>query len=234
MFSSIFFQGLIIGILVSIPMGPIGVLCVQRTLHQGKKAGLISGIGAATADSFFATIAGFGLTFISSFFIDNKFAITLLGAIVLIVLGVRLFITNTIKQVRKYKTKKMNVFSDFFSVFFLTLSNPITIIFFGVVFAGLGIVKNDTSSLSILIIGIFFGAIVWWFVLSSLVNQFRQYFRLRIIFYINKFAGVLIVLFGLFALANAFYPNMIQKETLQPSHIVDFTDNNQPVQDTIK
>jgi threonine/homoserine/homoserine lactone efflux protein len=223
MISSIFFQGVIIGILVSIPMGPIGVLCVQRTLHQGRKIGFVSGLGAASADSFFATIAGFGLTFISDFFTNNQFIITLLGATVLVILGVRLFITNTIAQVRKYKTKKTNMFSDFISVFFLTLSNPITIIFFGLVFTGLGIVKNDTQSLIFLIIGIFTGAILWWFILSSLVNLFRQYFKIRIIFYINKFAGVLIVLFGIFALLNAFYPNMIDEKSLQKTNIVNFS-----------
>jgi len=230
MISSIFFQGLFIGILVSIPMGPIGVLCVQRTLHQGKKTGFISGIGAASADSFFAAIAGFGLTFISNFFENNQFYIMLAGALVLIFFGLRLFFTNAISQVRKFRLKKNNYFTDFISVFFLTLSNPITIIFFGLVFAGMGIVKNNPQSFSVLISGIFFGAITWWFLLSSVVNIFRKYFRLRIIFYINRFAGVLIVVFGLVAVFNAFYPE-IGKSQFEHSKIVNFSNK---IQDSIK
>jgi threonine/homoserine/homoserine lactone efflux protein len=230
MFSSIFLQGMVIGILVSIPMGPIGVLCVQRTLQQGRQSGLISGLGAASADSFFAAIAGFGLTFIADFFQVHQFIIMLIGAAVLIYFGLRLFFTNTIKQARKHRFKKANHVSDFISVFFLTLSNPITIIFFGVVFAGLGIVKTNHNSLFILIAGIFAGAISWWFLLSSLVNIFRRYFRLRILFYINRFAGILIVLFGVMAMINAFFPH-ISSEQFEHSKIINFSTK---VQDSIK
>ncbi len=230
MISSIFFQGIIIGILVSIPMGPIGVLCVQRTLQQGRKSGFISGIGAASADSFFAAIAGFGVTFVSSFFENNQFYIMLAGALVLIFFGLRLFFTNAITQVRKLRLKKNNYLSDYVSVFFLTLSNPITIIFFGLVFAGIGFVKNNPHSFLIVIAGIFTGAIAWWFLLSSVVNMFRKYFRLRIIFYINRFAGVLIVMFGIIAAFNAFYPE-IGRSQFKDSKIVNFSNK---IQDTIK
>jgi len=222
MLTSIIFQGLIIGILVSIPMGPIGVMCIQRTLHQGRTSGLVSGIGAATADSAFAAIAGFGLTFISDFFKDHQKTIMILGALVLMFFGFKLFFTNAINQVRRQKLNKTNYFTDFISVFFLTLSNPITIIFFGVMFAGLGVVKDDTSQVGVLIGGIFLGAIGYWLLLSSLVNYFRKYFRLRIIFWINKIAGILIVLFGVAAGINAFFPQF-SEESLGNSKIIEIT-----------
>lgn len=206
MLSSILLEGLIIGILVSIPMGPIGVLCMQRTIHQGRRSGFISGIGAATADSSFAFIAGFGLTFITDFFKQQQFYLMLGGALVLIFLGLQLFFKDTIKEIRKIRFNKSNPYTDFISVFLLTLSNPITILFFGVVFTGLGIVKTNIIETGTLIGGIFLGACLWWFILSTLVSMFRNFFRIRIIFWINKVAGIIIVLFGLFAVYNSFFP----------------------------
>ena len=206
MLSSILIEGLIIGILVSIPMGPIGVLCIQRTIHQGRRSGFISGIGAASADSSFAFIAGFGLTFITDFFKEQQFYLMFGGAIVLVILGLNLFFKDTIKEIRKIRFNKSNSFADFGSVFLLTLSNPITILFFGLVFTGLGIVKNNIMETGTLIGGIFLGAVLWWFLLSTLVSLFRNFFRIRIIFWLNKIAGILIILFGLFAIFNSFYP----------------------------
>lgn len=207
MIASILIEGFIIGIIVSIPLGPIGVLCIQRTLLQGRRSGFVSGIGAATADSSFAFIAGFGLSFIAKFFEEQHFYIMLAGAAVLIFLGFRLFFTNTIKQVRRYRNMyKSNPFSDFFSVFGLTLSNPVTILFFGLVFTSLGLVKNNIGHTLTLVGGVFLGACTWWFILVSLVSTFRNLFKLRVIFWINKAAGILIVCFGFFAIYNAFFP----------------------------
>ena len=207
MIASILLEGFIIGIIVSIPLGPIGVLCIQRTLLQGRRSGFVSGIGAATADSSFAFIAGFGLSFIADFFEHQRFFIMLAGAAVLIFLGFRLFFTNTIKQVRRYRNmSKSNPFTDFFSVFGLTLSNPVTILFFGVVFTSLGLVKNNMGHTLIIVGGVFLGACAWWFILVSLVSAFRNLFKLRVIFWINKAAGILIVCFGFFAVYNAFFP----------------------------
>lgn len=206
MLTSLFIQGILIGLFVSIPMGPIGVLCIQRTLQQGRLSGFISGLGAACADTVFAGIAGFGLTMVSDFFQEQKTYIMLVGAVILIFLGCRMFFRNTIKQARAFKYKQSNLFSDFVSVFALTITNPLTIIFYGIVFASFGMVQDNVWSLGMILSGIFCGAISIWFFLSTFVNLFRKYFRLRVIFYINKIAGVIIVLFGLFAIYNAFSP----------------------------
>ncbi|MCQ2606278.1 MAG: LysE family translocator [Bacteroidales bacterium] len=204
--TTIFIQGVLIGLFVSIPMGPIGILCIQRTLQQGRLSGFISGLGAACADTLFASIAGLGLTLVSDFFKEQHTIIMLIGSAVLFVLGLRMFFKNTIKQARAFKYQKSNPLSDFISVFVLTITNPITIIFYGIVFASLGIVQDNIYSLVVLLSGIFCGAISIWFLLSTFVNIFRKYFRLRIIFYINKVAGIILMLFGLFAIYNAFYP----------------------------
>jgi len=222
MLSSILIEGLIIGILVSIPMGPIGVLCVQRTVHQGRRSGLVSGLGAAVADSSFAFIAGFGLTFVTDFFEEQQFYLMFGGALVLMFLGLRLFFTDTIKEVKKYRMQRANPYTDFMSVFVLTLSNPITILFFGLVFTGLGVVKNNIVHTGTLIGGIFLGAMIWWFTLTTIVSYFRKLFKIRIIFWINKVAGILIVLFGLIALYNAFYPQL-NSEAIEKSPIVNMS-----------
>lgn len=221
MFPSTLLEGIIIGILVSIPMGPIGVLCVQRTIHQGRRAGLISGLGAAVADSSFAFIAGFGLTFLTDFFDAQQRYLLLLGAIILIFLGVKLFVTNTIKEIKKIRHQRSNPYANFISVFLLTLSNPITILFFGLMFASLGVVKEDFKQTSVLIGGIFSGALLWWFILTSIVSYFRKFFRIRIIFWINKLAGVLIIIFGLFAAYNAFVP--ISTSKVENSKIMKYS-----------
>lgn len=204
--TSLFLKGIIIGLIVSIPMGPIGVLCIQRTLQQGRLSGFISGLGAACADTFFASIAGFGLTMISNFFQEQKTYIMLVGAVILIFLGCRMFFRNTIKQARAFKYKQTNLLTDFVSVFALTITNPLTIIFYGIVLASFDMVQDNVLSLGMILSGIFCGAISIWFVLSTFVNIFRKYFRLRVIFYINKIAGIIIVLFGIFAVYNAFAP----------------------------
>ena len=204
--TSLFLKGIIIGLIVSIPMGPIGVLCIQRTLQQGRLSGFISGLGAACADTFFASIAGFGLTMISNFFQEQKTYIMLVGAVILIFLGCRMFFRNTIKQAREFKYKQTNLLTDFVSVFALTITNPLTIIFYGIVLASFDMVQDNVLSLGMILSGIFCGAISIWFVLSTFVNIFRKYFRLRVIFYINKIAGIIIVLFGIFAVYNALSP----------------------------
>ena len=210
MIPELFIQDILIGLFVSIPMGPIGVLCLQRTLQQGRLSGFISGLGAATADTVFASIAGLGLTMISDFFQDHQLYIMLVGAVLLIFLGLRMFFRNTIKQARSIKYKQSNLVTDFVSVFALTITNPITIVFYGFVFATFGMVQDNILSLGSILCGIFCGAISVWFLLSTLVNIFRKYFRLRIIFYINKIAGIIIMIFGLFAIYSAFTP--IEKE----------------------
>lgn len=191
-------KGIIIGISVSAPLGPIGVLCIQKTLNKGMLAGFISGIGAAAADTLFAAIAGFGLTFISDFLSSHQLYLRIIGGLFLIFIGFKVFYTNTIKQVRMQRRSKGRAISEFLSVFFLTLSNPITIIFFGAVFAGLGLVDSNASSAhaTALVLSILTGAVIWWISLAFIVNFFRKKIRLRSLWWINKIAGALIVLLG--------------------------------------
>lgn len=200
-------KGLIVGFLASIPLGPVGVLCIQRTINKGRYSGLISGMGAATVDMFFALVAALGLTYIINFIEEKQFFIQLIGGGVLIFLGTKIFNTNPIKQIRKHRRKKNKLIEDYLSVFFLTLSNPLAVFLFIAAFAGIGMVTSNDSSLksSLIVLGVFLGATLWWSTLTFLIDFFRKHFRLKQLWWINKIAGILIIVFGVVAMLSVFF-----------------------------
>ena len=192
----LFIKGIVIGLAVSVPMGPIGVICVQRTINKGRVYGLISGFGAALADTIFAIIAIFSLSMSKTFFTQYTLELQIIGIVALLFLGTKIFFTNPITQVRRRaKGQKHTMFSDFISVFFLTLSNPLTVIFFGAAIAALGFNDNGNyvTSQIIIIGGISTGATAWWITLTHLVNTFRHKFRLKQLWWINKISGSVIL-----------------------------------------
>ncbi len=204
-----FLKGLLVGIIVSAPMGPIGVLCVQKTVNKGRAIGFLSGLGAATADTVYAILAAFGVTFITNFLSKNQELFQVIGIMVLIFLGFRMIFNNPVKQYRYHRTssKKMSAVRDYISVFFLTISNPLTIIFFGAAFTMLGLltqVDGQRNNL-LLVAGIFAGASLWWFALTYIVNIFRKKFRLRNIFILNRASGIVIVFLSILAVIKFFF-----------------------------
>ncbi len=200
-------KGLIVGFLASIPLGPVGVLCIQRTINKGRYSGLISGMGAATVDMFFALVAALGLTYIINFIEEKQFFIQLIGGGILILLGAKIFNTNPIKQIRKHRRKKNKLIEDYLSVLFLTLSNPLAVFLFIAAFAGIGMVTSNDSSLksSLIVLGVFLGATLWWSTLTFLIDFFRKHFRLKQLWWINKIAGILIIVFGVVAMLSVFF-----------------------------
>ena len=188
-------DGLIIGFSASVPLGPIGVLCIQRTLNKGRMAGFFSGLGAAFSDTIYAVIAGFSLSFIVSFIEKQLLYIQIFGAGILILLGVRIFYSNPAKQLRKQKRGKGTLLQDFFSTFLITISNPLAIFLFLAFFASFGVVKAGDNYIKhfLLIAGVMGGASLWWFILTSIVNLFRSKINLRRLWWLNKIAGAAIV-----------------------------------------
>jgi len=199
-------KGIIVGFLASVPLGPVGVLCIQRTINKGRVSGIFSGMGAATVDAFFAMVAAFGLTFIITFIEEQHFYIQLIGGAVLILLGVNIFRTNPIKQIRRHRRKKNKLIEDYFSVLLLTLSNPLAIFLFVAAFAGIGMVSADDKAIKswLIVAGVFAGAMIWWFTLTFLINIFRKKFRLKQLWWINKIAGLAIIVFGVAAMLSVF------------------------------
>ena len=198
---SLFLKGVLIGLSIAAPVGPIGVLCIRRTLVAGPLIGLLSGLGAATADGLYGCIAGFGLTFIAQFFQDQAFWLQGIGGGFLCYLGWRTFWaqpTNTAA-----KAKGSTLLSAYASTFALTLTNPATILSFVAIFAGLGIaaIERNYFASSILVLGVFLGSALWWLLLSLSVNLFRAKFNLRQMRWLNKGSGLIILAFGILALS---------------------------------
>ena len=135
----VFLKGIVIGLVASIPLGPVGLMCVQRTLSKSHRSGFVSGLGAATADSLFATVALFSLTFVMSFIENNMAVIKVLGGISVVIVGVTIFLKNPVVQIRRNRAGKgQNLWSDYLSIFFITLTNPAYILIFVALFAALG------------------------------------------------------------------------------------------------
>lgn len=196
------FMSIGLGVAVSIPMGPIGILCVQRTLSKGRFAGLFSGLGASVADTLFAAVAGFGLSLFEAFFVDNRMWLVFIGGLLLVVMGALLLFSDPSKML-KAPEKKNNFIGDFISVFFLTASNPITIMFFGAMFSSFDLLlPGNNAHNALIILFVFLGTLLWWLMLSTLVNAFRSRFRLRQLFYMNRIAGVVIIVFGIIAIGS--------------------------------
>jgi threonine/homoserine/homoserine lactone efflux protein len=203
---TIFLRGLLIGISIAAPVGPIGVLCIRRTLAEGRLSGFVSGMGAASADAIYGMIAGFGLTFISGFLVAQQRWLSLFGGLFLCYLGIRTFLAPPAQAAPSAKTK--GLLRNYLSIFFLTLTNPITILSFAAIFAGLGLAENagDYVSAGLLVLGVFSGSAFWWLLLSFGVSLFREPVTSHWILWINRFSGGIVFAFGIAALVNYLSP----------------------------
>jgi threonine/homoserine/homoserine lactone efflux protein len=198
-----FARGVVIGFSIAAPVGPIGVLCIRRTLAAGRAAGLVSGLGAATADAVYGSVAGFGLTFISTFLIRQKMWLGIVGGLFLCYLGIRTFLTKPSEHAAAADGE--GPVAAYASTFFLTLTNPMTVLSFAAIFAGLGIGSTTGGYVSagVLVLGVFAGSALWWIFLSLGVNTIRSAFTPRGLRLVNRVSGAIITGFGLFALLGA-------------------------------
>jgi threonine/homoserine/homoserine lactone efflux protein len=195
-------SGAIIGFSIAAPVGPIGVLCIRRTLAEGRLHGLISGLGAATADAVYGCIAAFGLAFISDFLVQQQVWLRIVGGAFLLFLG-----TRTILAKPKEKTQndtKLGLAGSYGSTFLLTITNPVTIISFAAIFAslGLGSAGGDYGSAALLVLSVFTGSATWWLILSGSVSLLRAKVSPRVLLWINRVSGAIIVGFGAIALLS--------------------------------
>jgi len=192
-------KGLIIGLSIAVPVGPIGVLCIRRTLTQGRMVGFLSGLGAATADGLYGAIAGFGLTFLVNFIIGKQIWLRLIGGGLLCIIGAKTFLSKPAEQGASVEGNSL--WNAYLSTFFLTLTNPMTILFFTAVFAGLGIGSTDGDYVSagILVSGVFVGSGMWWLVLSGFTGILEGLLNFKRLQWLNRISGLIIMGFGLFA-----------------------------------
>ncbi len=191
------------GFSIAAPVGPIGVLCIRRTISNGRLSGLVSGLGAATADGLYGCVAAFGLTFISSFLVSQKFWLSMIGGLFLCYLGVKTLISRPAEQAASTLSNS-TIAGDYLSTFFLTVTNPMTILAFAAVFAGLGLgtASGGYASAGMLVLGVVIGSSLWWLCLSGMVGLFRQKFNTTGLIWVNRISGVIITVFGVLALLS--------------------------------
>jgi threonine/homoserine/homoserine lactone efflux protein len=193
-------KGFLIGISIAAPVGPIGVLCIRRTLADGRLAGLATGLGAATADAVYGAIAAFGLAIITSFLVEQQVWLRLFGGLFLCYLGVRTFLAKPAEKAAE--ASEGGLLSAYLSTFVLTLTNPLTILSFAAIFAGISSSMDGaiiTGGLS-LVLGVFLGSAAWWLFLSGLVSLFRSRFDQNAMVWVNRISGAIILTFGVVAL----------------------------------
>jgi len=197
-------SGVIIGLSIAAPVGPIGVLCIRRTLAKGWRAGLVSGLGAATADAFYGGIAAFGLAFVSDFLVQQQVWLRVIGGVFLVFLGVRTILAKP--NEKSQEDKKLGLAGAYGSTLLLTLTNPVTIISFVAVFAslGLGNTAGDYGSATLLVLSVFAGSATWWLVLSGSVSMLRRKVTQRVMMWINRISGTIIMGFGIVAVVSLF------------------------------
>jgi len=193
-------QGIVVGFSIAAPVGPIGILCIERTLSKGRASGFVSGLGAASADAVYGAIAGFGLTAVSSALVDQRTSIRLLGGAFLLYLGIRTFRSEPAEEAAATDGRG-GLPGDYGSTFLLTLTNPVTILAFVGIFAGLGIgVGTDYGAALVLVAGVFAGSALWWLLLAGGVTLLRARFTPVWMRRVSQLAGTIIVAFGLLAL----------------------------------
>ncbi|HEX7104061.1 MAG TPA: LysE family transporter [Nitrolancea sp.] len=202
----LFIRGAILGFSIAAPVGPIGVLCIRRTLAEGRLVGLLSGLGAATADACYGAVAAFGLTAISGRLMGHQDALRLVGGIFLLYLGIRTFLAAPMQSIKSGQRRQL--LGNYLSTLGLTLTNPTTIFSFIAIFAGLGWAGTSTEgypSAALLVLGVFCGSALWWLILSSGVSLLRARFSLRVMRWVNRASGTAIGGFGVIALASLFF-----------------------------
>lgn len=195
-------KGIVIGFSIAAPVGPIGVLCIRNTLAGGRLYGLTSGMGAATADALYGSIAGFGLTALSDLLVSQRGLLGVAGGVFLCYLGIRTLMSAPTEK--PAPGIKKSLWGTYASTFLLTLLNPMTILSFAAVFAGLGFAGQDGSLLpaALLVAGVFIGSSLWWLTLSGAVGILRDRINPRRLRGVNIFSGLIILSFGLAALAG--------------------------------
>ena len=196
-----FIKAILIGLGASIPLGPLGIMCIQKTLSKGRWAGFAVGLGSTVADIFYASIALFSVTFINEFLDRNSSWVMLIGGIVIFLIGLQIALKNPIKDLQRPNAGaiKTRHAQEALRGFLMTITNPgALVLMFGLfAFVRLDLTDATTSSVLLVLAGIFAGTAGWWFLLSSGINLFRKRFRLRQMLIINRVSGILIALIGL-------------------------------------
>ncbi len=202
----LFIKGFFIGLSISVPLGPIGMLCVQRTLKDGQKSGFITGLGATASDLIYAIATIFFLSFILNFLEKNELIIQILGGIIIILFGAYIYRSNPNAQPKPKARQEKTLFLDFFSSFGITISNPLIIFVLIALFARLEFISVE-DSITKQFLGLVFiliGASSWWFTLTYIVGHFQKKITRKGLKFINRLSGIVIIIIGFLGFIKAF------------------------------
>jgi threonine/homoserine/homoserine lactone efflux protein len=201
-------KGILLGLTVSMPLGPIGIILINRTIKRGMLSGFFSGLGLATADTLLALLAGVGFTVIISFIKEERFILSIIAGLIIIGVGLKVFLSNPVKDIRNREKTDKSLWRDYYSVFVLSISNPYTIFIYVAFFSGVQVNGNVNPELVpfFLVPGVLIGTIGWWFFLSYFVSRFKKKIRLRLIVRLTKIAGIIIIIIGIIVLLSVFTP----------------------------
>lgn len=212
-------RAIIIGILVSAPMGPVGVLCIQRTLNKGRGSGFFTGVGAAFSDIFYCLITGLGLSFVTDFITKNQYLLQIVGSGVIIAYAIYLFVSNPSKQMKSPEEQSNNFFKDFYTGFLFTVSNPLIIFLIIGLLARFNIMKAEYSEFHFAAgyVAIFCGAILWWWFITLIVSKARKKFNLRAMRIMNRVIAIALFSMAMVGLYSGvkyylfqFFPHYLQ------------------------
>lgn len=194
-------KGLVIGFSIAAPVGPIGVLCIRRSLRDGMAAGFAAGLGAATADAAYGAVAGFGVTAVSGFLIGHRFWIGLIGGAFLCTLGARAFLSKPASDAAPGRAGGLA--TAYTSTLLLTLANPATILSFAVIFAAFGLGATiDYAAAASLVLGVFAGSALWWLILSGGTSLVRSRLSPAWMLAVNRVSGAVLIAFGIYAFSR--------------------------------
>lgn len=198
-------RGIAIGLIISAPMGPVGMLCIQRTLDKGRRAGFYTGVGAALSDLFYCLLTGFGLSFIEEFLERNSNVIQLVGSAVLIGFGVYLFMKNPARNIKRPSDQEVSIKKNILGGFLFTFSNPLILFLIIGLFARFNFLLPEFKIYQYFtgFAFIFVGAIIWWWIITFAISKVRHHFNLRSMWLINKIIGSIILIFAIVGIITA-------------------------------
>ena len=202
--TDLFVHGIVIGIALAAPVGPIAFMCIQRSIAHGRLHGIIAGLGIATADAFYAAVTAFGLALISDFLLARQWFFRLFGGLALIAVGLKIFFAPPPEM--KVQADGGSLLSDYSTMLALTLANPLTILFFAIIIPGFGAVISGATWINpaLFVIGVFAGEMAWWVILCGSIGSMRSYLTQERLHTINRLAGLVIAAFGVVLIASLF------------------------------
>ena len=201
-----------IGIILSAPMGPIGILCIQRTLNNGRHSGFFTGVGAAASDLFYCLLVGLGISLVTDFIADHVNVLQIVGSIILIVYAIYMIVHNPVSQIKESIDQRNDRWRDMVTGFLFTLSNPLIMFLIIPLFARFNFPLPEYRWYHIILgyASIVMGALIWWAVITFFVDKVRTHFNIRSMWLINRIIGIIIIILSCYGLVTGVYAYLQQ------------------------